>query len=165
MRRNCIKMLFLGVTVSKKSDAKDSASSKQGSQDSGSKRSQDDSGNRKRGSEESKRGSQSRSPIEESPEHVTCDIYEETIETVNSSLKRVRFLSRSQKPCSDKGIEKLKTGSPPIKKTTTVILTVHVESGQEPPCTKNEDNIVSNDRQQKEVAKITNEGGKLFLYL
>ena len=146
-------------------DSKDSASSKRGSQDSNMRRkdSQDASvirktgfqftcqwGNKKRGSQESKRGSQSRSPIEESPEHeadVTNKIKDST-ETATSSSKRVRFFSISLRPSPDKNRTKVQNGTPPIKKkTVTLTPTTDVEPNHYPDNSVKKTEVKSTEKQ------------------
>ena len=151
-------------------DSKDSASSKRGSQDSNMRRkdSQDASlsrkrssqdisqwGNRKRGSQESKRGSQSRSPIEESPENEPCvtDKAEESTETATSSSKRVRFFSISLRPSPDKNRTKIRNGTPPIKKkTVTLTLTIDVEPNYD---VKNSVKKSEDERKEKQIMEAT----------
>ena len=144
-----------GINVSKKRDSKDSANSKRGSQEISS---------RKRGSQESKCGSQSRSPIEESPEHEPCKdvIDEEAEETFTTTSKRVRFFSISLKLSPDKGKKKLRNGTPPInKKAASDVMTfaVCVEPSLG-PAGQDKNDEVDYSRSNEEKSKITLEINK-----
>ena len=150
-------------------DSKDSASSKRGSQDSNMRRkdSQDASlvrkrssqdmsqWGKKRGSQESKRGSTSRSPIEESPEHepYVADKAEEATETAPSRSKRVRFFSISLRPSPDNKRTKMRNGTPPIKKkTVTLTLTINVEPNYEAENSVRKSEV---KREEKQITEAT----------
>lgn len=151
-------------------DSKDSASSKGGSQDSNMRRkdSQDASlvqkrssqdmsqwGNKKRWSQESKRGSTSRSPIEESPEHepYVADKAEEATETAPSRSKWVRFFSISLRPSPDNKRTKMRNGTPPIKKkTVTLTLTIDVEPNYEAENSVRKSEV---KREEKQITEAT----------
>ena len=124
-------------------------------------------GSRKRGSQGSKCGSQSRSPIEESPEHEPCVdvIAEEVKETNNATSIKVQFFSISLKLSPDKSkIKKLRNGTPPIKKADTVTFAVCVEPNQRSLSPKKKDQANENgEENDKTVKEINNKDEQIIV--